>query len=281
METSEGCRFYLECAVATGRSAQDVAADNRLNPALRVIDEIDSLHHFLDLSIEGAPTASLSTSRLKRQLATWLAGLPQTENVFEEAAFEFEEHSVKIVIRPWLRQRPERPARSIGIRHFSVVSVTPDQDVRGALKGKATRYGALDQPYIVAVNALERFADQDAAVDALFGTPATVNRLGRDGRVTTEHGRLCDGLWHGRTQPQRTGLSGVISMQGVDPWNFARRVPRLILNPWAAQPLPPLDLGIRLIQFEDGVRKDTIGSTLGQVFDLPESWPEETADLQS
>jgi hypothetical protein len=42
--------------------------------------------------------------------------------------------------------------------------------IRDAIGKKATRYGSLDRSYIIAVNVLSPFVDQEDILDALFGS---------------------------------------------------------------------------------------------------------------
>jgi hypothetical protein len=49
------------------------------------------------------------------------------------------------------------------VRFFPVQQVTDDGDVRSALEKKASRYDALDHPYVVAVNALGMWSDESNA----------------------------------------------------------------------------------------------------------------------
>lgn len=76
VETAGGKRFYLEAVQASGLSNQELAAQARLNTALRAIDDIPSPKHFLDLKVTGSPTQPLSTKKIRTALKSWTAGLP-------------------------------------------------------------------------------------------------------------------------------------------------------------------------------------------------------------
>ncbi|HMA51787.1 MAG TPA: hypothetical protein VKP60_18640 [Magnetospirillaceae bacterium] len=89
-------------------------------------------------------------------------------------------------------------------------------DLHGVLKRKASRYGALDLPLVVAVASSEDEAGLTRALKE---------------------------LWHGPRGPQRRILSAVLAFGPVDPWRFRESRIRLIRNPWAEIPLPAVDLG--------------------------------------
>ena len=59
---------------------------------------------------------------------------------------------------------------------FDASWVQPRLPIRDAVIGKATRYGDLDLPYVVAVNAMSDHAEEEDAVEALFGSLATIVR---------------------------------------------------------------------------------------------------------
>ncbi len=149
-------------------------------------------------------------------------------------------------------------------------TVKSDDDVRSALKGKASRYGALDYPYVVAVNALGIFAYPHHAIDTLLGSRRTAARQLPDGRLEQHEERAADGLWG---EKQNTRLSAVISTEQIDPWNFASRGARLIRNPWAAKRLPPFRLRIDECVPEGSAYRIEDGERMHALFGLPEGWP--------
>lgn len=156
-ETPEGQRFYLEATLATGRSRQEASAQKRLNDLLSVIDATQSPQHFLDVQVHGVPSIQISGSRVRRRLRKWIAELPAGMEARDAAPFVFEESGVRLRLTPWPRQTPAPEGRAIGVRHFSVQQIQPHEDIRNALLGKAQRYGSLEHPLIVAVNALRLF----------------------------------------------------------------------------------------------------------------------------
>jgi len=120
IESGERQRLYLECVIATGRSQQEIAALARLNQALAAVDQMPSPAHFLDLSVDGLPTAPISINRMKRALRAWIARLPDDDTAMEAAPFVHEEHGVRITLRAYTRHNRERVGRAIGVRHFPV-----------------------------------------------------------------------------------------------------------------------------------------------------------------
>ncbi len=103
-----------------------------------------------------------------------------------------------------------------GVRFYMEAVSAQSGDLHAVLKRKASRYGALDLPLVVAVNSSEDEAGLRTALDE---------------------------LWLGPRGPQRKILSAVLAFDRIDPWNFRGSAIRLFRHPAAEIPLPPVDLG--------------------------------------
>ena len=99
---------------------------------------------------------------------------------------------------------------------FYLEGVSAQGDLHGVLKRKASRYGDLDLPLVVAVNC----PDDEAGVQ-----------------------RALEDLWQGPHGPQRRILSAVLVVEQADPWNWRESRLRLIRHPAPDHPLPAVDLG--------------------------------------
>jgi hypothetical protein len=245
---------------------------------LAAIDATPSPHHFLDLIVRGIPTAPLSIKKMKRALQSWIAGLPKDVTAKDAPAFKYEEHGTSIRLRAWIRNKPAgADARAIGVRHFPVTQIAPSQQVRGALKKKASRYGKLDHPYLVAINALGHHQQEDAVIDALLGTPYVSVSKSPCGEEIVEERRRPDGIWYGPPdgEAQNTGLSGVLAFRQIDPWNFASRTGLLVPNPWAGKPLLATGFGTDELKVVDNAHQRTNGEPVSALLKLPAEWPEQ------
>jgi hypothetical protein len=276
-ETPKQERFCVEAALVTGFSNQEVAARARLNTALAAIDNTASPAHFLDLKVTGTPAKPISIKKLKRELQSWIAALPKDETANQRAPFLWDEHGAKIQLNAWTRNKPGEAGRAIGVRRTPVIQIDPSREIRPALKKKATRYGKLDHPYLVALDAMGTHHRDEAVIDALLGTPYLRISKGPNGEEIVEDLRRPDGIWYGPPdgQPQNTRMSGVLALMRIDPWNFASKTGLLIPNPWATKALPQLDLGTaEMVQVGDKFERKE-GKLMNELFSLPASWPEE------
>ncbi|RXG85690.1 hypothetical protein [Bradyrhizobium zhanjiangense] len=270
-------KFYLEAVQANGLSGQDVAARARLSMALVAIDGTTSPLHFLDLTVSGGPSEPLSTKKLVTALRSWIASLPADETAKDVPPFVWEENGAKIELRAWTSSKPDPVGRAIGISRTPVMRIEPSQDIRPALKKKASRYGKLEHAYLVALNGLSTHHSEEAVIDALLGTPVARISRGPNGEEIVEELRQPDGIWYGPPdgQPQNTRLSGVLALKRIDPWNFCSKTGLLIPNPWAAKLLPKLGLGTAEFVLKGNQYERVEGQPMHALVGLPAVWPEE------
>lgn len=276
VENEKQERFYVEAVQASGLSNQDVASQARLNTALRAIDDIPSPLHFLDLKVTGSPTKPLSINKLRTALKSWIASLPADETSKQAAPFIYEEHGAKIRLTAWLRKKPDSNGKAIGVQWYPVVRVDPSQEILPALKGKASRYGKLNHPYLVAFNGLSRHHGENAVTDALFGKEVVRNSTGPDGQEVVEHLRQPNGVWYGPPdgQPRNTRLGGVLALNQIDPWNFATKRGLLIPNPWTDNPLPQMNFGTDEFRMVGEKYERLNGALIHDLVGLEATWPE-------
>jgi hypothetical protein len=244
-----------------------------LAQALEAIDTTPSPAHFLDIRIDGLPIEPVSINRLKRTLQKWIADLPDDKTSRTAAPFVYEEHSLKITLIAWHRNNKARVKRSIGVRHYPVREVTHDDNIRFAVEAKASRYGALGHPYLVAVNAFGFHLHGETIKDAILGTACHIDRQMHDGSWHSGPSRQPDGVWHNGKRPRKQGLSAVLVTGPIGPWNFASRRGLLFRNPWANRFLPPLDLGVDELNPINGRWRPTEGTLMGTLVGLRRGWP--------
>lgn len=277
----DGQRFYLEAVVPSGLSNVQAGAERRMDEALHAIDQVISGSFYLSIFTDGLPEKPVPVGTLRKSIQDWVGGLdydavkaawdadrprPQFEQTHHGAQFRIEPI-------PRLSKAGSLPDRAIGIRMGGVKTVEDHVSIREAVIKKANRYGALDLPFIVAVNSMAEFSKEDQAVMALFGTEAVGVRLTEDGRYEAVERRVPDGVWYGPHGPRKTGVSAVLSTEGLTAWSLSQRPTRLFLNPWAAQPLTsPIPIDVRQVEKDHLVRKP--GKSFRDVLGLPEDWPE-------
>ena len=277
VEAPSGTRFYLEATLASGMDNVAAGADRRMREALQAIDEVQSPDFFLHLHTRGTPAQPVAVSRLRRSLQHFVDGLDYEQAVANEEAgmaataiWQHEQHGAHFTIRPFPKNVRRVGGRAVGGRMLPGGVIHPEVAIRSAVENKASRYGEIDLPLVVAVNALEEFAKKDDAIDALFGTTSVVVRNGCEPREV----RNSDGAWRGPSGAVNTRSSAVLFVTRLSAWSIAQRSLLLVVNPWARNHIGNIPLGVEVCEVVDERLSTRTGQSLQEVFNLPEGWPE-------
>lgn len=277
VEAPDGRRFYLEATLASGMDNIAAGADRRMREALQAIDDVRSPDFFLQLHTRGTPNKPIATARLRRAVQRYVDDLNFDQAVMNAQAgqppapvWQHTEHGAHFIIQPVPKNTRQRDGRAIGGRTLPGGIISPEIAIKSAVEGKAGRYGDIDLPLVIAVNALEEFARVGDAIDALFGTLGVI--VSEDGG--TREVRNPDGAWRGPRGPVYTRASAVLIVERLSAWSVGQRAMSLILNPWARNPIVGLPLGVEVREVVDDRLETQLGQSLSEIFGLPEGWPE-------
>lgn len=144
--------------------------------------------------------------------------------------------------------------------------------IKAAVARKASRYGRLSLPYVVAVNVISRWGyEASNVIEALFGCDepelGTVT-ADRDGHIS-RHGLLL-----GANGPRKTMISAVL-ITNVLPWNIPKADMCMYHNPFAS---------ISATKFPWHCNRATVrivwekSEDLAQIFGLKPDWPGKLGD---
>lgn len=277
VEAPDGRRFYLEATLASGMGNVAAGADRRMREALQAIDDAQSPDFFLQLHTRGTPNQPIATTRLRRAVQRFVDDLNFEEAVVNAEAgqppapvWQHSEHGAQFIIQPVPKNTRQRGGRAIGVRTLPGGIISPENAIKSAVEGKAGRYGDIDLPLVIAVNALEEFARVGDAIDALFGTTGVI--VSEDGAAREV--RNPDGAWRGPGGPVHTRASAVLIVERLSAWSVGQRAMSLILNPWARNPIAGLPLGIEVREVINDRVETHPGHSLSEIFGLSEGWPE-------
>lgn len=253
-----------------------------------VIDAINELSHSdfrLQMKASGGrswPEEPPSRNRIQSELRQWLDTLD-----YESLRSAFEDHGLEAMpekqvdLRGWRvafiaipkpkDQRGLEDDRIIGIEQSGVQWVDSSTPIRKRVREKATRYGDVERPYVVAVNTTAPMIDEIDIFDALFSDE--VLPVSPVGQVEGEMKRKPNGAWVGPEGPRNTRVSAVLLGLNVEPSRVATAPLLLCHNPWAQRRvgdpltvLPEYDL-------TDGEYRKEAGIHPQSVFDLLDQWP--------
>jgi hypothetical protein len=279
-----GEEFYVEAVLASDYSQDEKAAQARVNVVLNAINGIDTPDFFLSIVAEGSPETPPRGRSLANELQAWLNSL-DVDSVAQEASqvgldslpsMRWEHEGWQVEFRAIPKRIEARGAgqRPIGMMTGELRWINVWESIRDAIKAKGRRYGELELPLLVCVNADAISVDRTDEMDALFGQEEYVfNKNDLSAPPTPRRKR--NGAWLGPKGPQYTRVGGAWLFQSIGPWNLASGRGTLYPNPWAQRPLPSLfDTVARAVPGEDGTMTWLDGPSLGELLDLPEHWPE-------
>jgi hypothetical protein len=280
--------LVLEATVAA-RSDKEVAASRREAQVYDAVNQVQSPAFFLYVDVKEAGQSPPSAARLRPRLEAWLKALDydairqaaDTGTLFrspEVPRFRWEDSGWRVEFLPIPKHeaRGKPGLRPIGIHAPTVAFVDECSPIRKAVIDKATAYGQLDMPYVVAVGVHELMPDDIDVTNALFGREQVAIRTYEDGRLETFPARARDGAWIGPRGVQHRRVSGVLTALRLRPWTVATTMPTLWYHPAAAH-----ELVVRNAPWREAVVDRSTGQLsfrepaihVADFFDLDDDWP--------
>lgn len=273
-----GSQFYLEAKVVNDESKEEAAARVRTNRVYDDLNDLDSPDYWINVEVRGAPASLVPTKKLKSFLSGKLAQLDYEEVVrrFAETGFddlprwryEFEGWVVDFFPIPKENARGQAGVRPMGIQMNGAQwfdAVTP---IRDAVLEKAKRYGTPDLPFVIAINALGEFADEDDVIAALFGEEAwVIHSPGAEARFR----RKPNGVW---TSPegQYKRVSAALVFRKLHAWNIPTAPVRLYHHHAPAKPVRGEITRLPQAVVIDGRLELRDGISIGDLFEVDADW---------
>jgi hypothetical protein len=272
--------FYMEAILATEESPSRVAERKRCGVLVDVVNRMQSDNFFVGFEVEASGTAQPSAKAITSYLTFKLAGLDADDDSiwnglegFESPAWVWEDQGWRIVFRPMpkkveARGRPGR--RAVGMIIDGLRAMSTDEAIRDAVGKKATKYGPMDRPYVVAVNVLTWPLDEIDCIEALYGTVDSFDSTPGGGtRVVRRPNGILGPTWN-------TRVSAIAFFEDVEPWTASKRDAVIVHNKFAERPLPFGRLGIPDARHVGGDKLEREGGkSLGELLGLPLDWPSE------
>lgn len=199
LASRDSTRVFIE-AIAPGMSRAERAAANRMGALLAALDQVGDDNFFLVTTAITQASHSAPAGTFRDQIRKWLAHLdPDAVNTDDPPVQTFEQHgwSVTVEAMPIKRDKRGNISRSIGIYAHSEAKFIDDSGkLVAALRSKASRYGHLDAPYIVAVGTTSFDEDDEDLFNALYGSVTWVlSGLGPGENIVSRGVRNADGYF--------------------------------------------------------------------------------------
>ena len=278
--------FYVEAAVASGEPHEKASARAIRSKLYDILNRLDSPNFFVGCEFRNGTQTPPPARKVKAFLKQKLSALDpeRIARDLQSCGFEALPHWLysqdgwiieffPIPKSPLLRGKPG--VRPIGMESDGggLVCVDDRTPLRDAILDKASKYGELDLPFVVAVNSLAEHLDRIDALEALFGREQFVYTQTPTGLVGPKAQRAPDGVWTSPGGPRYTRLSAVLLIHALFPWNIPRCSICLYHNPFAEKGLD-CELNRLPRMVPQGDRPEWVaGQTLSSILGLPEDWP--------
>jgi hypothetical protein len=281
-KSDKGSNFYMEAVIATDESISNSGASARVNAVFDHLNQtLNSPNFWIGMKLHGTPKTPPNIRKIRRFLKDHLVTISprEIEEIFEFDGIDalphwkYEHDGWEITFFPVPKSPKSRGkggCRPLGIEIYEPHWIDSRTAIRKAIVSKGGRYGDLDLPYIVAVNALGEHTDEIDVMEALFGKEQFKVRLNRS---EPEFSRIPDGVWTSKSGPRYTRISAVLLANELLPWNVPRGKVCLYHNPWAKHTYES-ELICLPQKIPDGDHlKSVSGESLGVIFGLPPQWP--------
>jgi hypothetical protein len=276
-----GYRWFLEATLAMGQSNEEKAAQARKNVVYDSIENLESNDFFIGMDLRGDPQTPPPGKRIRQFLNRQLQGLnpDELEEQLQDGGYDamprwpFEHEGWRINFYPIpksKRLRSDAESGTIGIMFHGARWIDTSSSLKKAIKKKASRYGELDNPYVIAINSMALAANGDSVLDALFGKLKFVLKVtenGPQGEPGTK--RDLDGALIYNNSPINTRISAVLIGFNIHPWNRTESNLTLFHNPYAQQKIESsLSELNEVIPENDGSIKFKQGTPSHKILDL-------------
>lgn len=240
--------LYVEARCVYDES--DAGAAARLHAVYDRVQNIDTGAFWLAVRPNAVGSQSPPTGALRRDLASWLSRLDPdyieadfTSNDRERFLWIHDDWSIEFhpLARP-ASTRDDPPDRAIAAYLPSSAQWVDDIGaLRAALEDKGTKYGALDHPFVIALNVIRGFHDHRDTAEALFGRIGfSVNFDDPSAPVAPV---LSDVGYFGTPEaPRHTQVAGILLGHSIDSPAVARAQPLYYPHPWGTASVATLDL---------------------------------------
>ena len=190
VERSDGA-FYVEATLAAD-SDDETASERRRRAVYDSFARVKSPNFWLWIEIERTADTDPSVARARPALERWLAGIEPDAvakdlaagvPLHDQTSFVFDDAGWQIRVFPFPKTVDARNVAGSPLGAFGQsdpVALDDRGKIFRALRDKASAYGQLDLPYLIAVRTSSFSADEYDVNTALFGSEAVVFPLEGD-----------------------------------------------------------------------------------------------------
>ncbi len=279
----DNLEIYVEAKISEAKSEVEKSFDNLLRRFYDKINKIKSDHfifHIEELTIK--TTNQPSTKELKAKILEKLATLNHNTELekakiknfdnFQKINYENNEINISITFLPVNVLAIGNTRRSVGITPIETFIGGAEEAIRESIRKKSKRYGKLDKPYLICVNALSikssSLHDIDSAIWGSLAISFSTNPENTNGKFI----RNADGIFYNNRAKRIRNVSGVM-VNRIFPNNIPNSKYWIFAHPFSENPLDFKRFGLPYCYIKESqvINKDC--QDLGDIFELPIDWP--------
>lgn len=237
VRSAGGSEFLMEATVVTDKPNDERSKEKLQGQILDMLDSLPSPHMSFaigELAVKSAQPPSLRNMR--EFVMKQIAAAPDDAASLQDAIWKYEDARVKLEIRP-IPHNQKTWNSNVGIGPAKSRWGGPEAAIAAKLRKKATRYGKLQKPFVVAVNVVSEWTNNLTCVTrTLLGVPEEI-LLRAEGTSAYRRHLESESFWYKNRAPQHRTVSAVLATR-MFPWSVLRAPLRLYHNPHARYPLP-------------------------------------------
>jgi len=224
-------KFIAECTVSPSHDDNE-GRDTLQNQITDVLESVSSPNYFVNIDFvqngKGAIRKKIISDFIKAML---------DDNVDKPTTSKGKPYS--LITSGWQIDFDLIPKtnqqRTLGVTSYGgFIFIDSERPLRAALNAKrASKYGRPSIPFVICVNSTDPFLDEISTEQTFIGSSEQT-----------------DAYFLAAGKPQNTGVSAVMIVKHVGPWNLHDVKASLWHNPWAINPLPKNLLAIDQRVFE-------------------------------
>lgn len=234
---ASGSEFLLEATVVT-----DKPDDERSEETLQgqILDRLNSLSsprmsfNISELVVKSSQMPSLR--KMSQFVMRKIAAASDDAASLQDEVWKYEDARVKLRIRP-IPLSKKTWNSNVGIGPTKTRWGSPETAIAEKLSDKATRYGKIEAPFVIAVNVVSGWTNNLACVTrTLLGIPEKT-LLQTEGISAIQEHLDSESFWYKNGVPQHRTVSAVLATR-MFPWSVLRAPLMLYHNPHARYQLP-------------------------------------------
>lgn len=274
--------LYAEAKIVKGKSQQQEAINRKINEFYDNISKLDSKGFLLNidtfiLKSQKQPSTKGLIKRIEAEIEKLDPDLVTQDvranrfDAFPVIEIENDDILLKIELMPVIKSARDKKKRPIGMYPSESFWGGGEESLKDSITMKAKRYGKMDKPFIVCVNALDIKTSGTVDIEnVIWGSLAlswSTNPDNRDEKWIRER----DGVFLGEKEPNLKNLSGVLVTKV-----FAHNIPNsnywLYKHPFSENELDFNSIGLKYNYVENGKIKSVLGDNLGNILNIENNW---------